>query len=51
MAAMLLMHDVTLACQELYRGVKEYGAVGAVRQLPQRPLLAFNYWDPLYGRL
>ena len=29
MAAMLPVHDVNLACQELYRCVKEYGAVGA----------------------
>ena len=29
MAAMLPVHDVNLACRELYRCVKEYGAVGA----------------------
>ena len=48
MAAMLPMHDVNLACAELYRCVKDYGAVGAfVRpELPQRPLLAFELLGP-----
>ena len=53
MAAMLPMHDVNLACQELDRCVREYGAVGAF----VRPNYVngrywhSNYWDPLYGML
>jgi predicted TIM-barrel fold metal-dependent hydrolase len=53
MAAMLPVHDVNLVCQELYRCVKEYGAVGAF----VRPNYVngrywhSNYWDPLYGLL
>src|SRR5262249_48153494 len=53
MAAMLPIHEVNLACQELYRCVKDYGAVGAF----VRPNYASgrywhsNYWDPLYGLL
>ena len=53
MAAMLPIHDVNLACQELDRCVSEYGAVGAF----VRPNYVngrywhSNYWDPLYGML
>ena len=53
MAAMLPIHDVNLACQELNRCVKEMGAVGAF----VRPNYVngrywhSNYWDPLYGLL
>jgi len=53
MAAMLPVHDVNLACAELYRCVKEYGAVGAF----VRPNYVngrywhSNYWDPLYALL
>jgi len=53
MAAMLPVHDVNLACQELQRCVKDYGAVGAF----VRPNYVngrywhSNYWDPLYGML
>ena len=53
MAAMLPIHDVNLACRELHRCVKEYGAVGAF----VRPNYVngrywhSNYWDPLYGML
>src|SRR5688500_6651659 len=51
MAAMLPMHNINLACQELYRFVKEYGAVGAF----VRPNYLYghywhsNYWDTLFG--
>jgi predicted TIM-barrel fold metal-dependent hydrolase len=50
-AAMLPVHDVHLACQELVRCVKELGAVGSFI----RPNLVnghywhSNYWDPLYS--
>ena len=53
MAAMLPVHDVNLACQELQRCVTEYGAVGAF----VRPNYVngrywhSTYWDPLYGML
>jgi predicted TIM-barrel fold metal-dependent hydrolase len=53
MAAMLPIHDVNLACQELYRCVKEYGAVGAF----VRPNYVngrywhSTYWDGLYNLL
>jgi predicted TIM-barrel fold metal-dependent hydrolase len=53
MAAMLPVHDVNLACQELQRCVKDMGAVGAF----VRPNYVngrywhSNYWDPLYGML
>jgi predicted TIM-barrel fold metal-dependent hydrolase len=53
MAAMLPVHDVNLACQELHRCVKEYGAVGAFvrpNYLNGRYWHS-NYWDPLYGML
>ena len=49
--AMLPLHDVNLACQELVRCVKELGAVGSF----MRPNLVnghywhSNYWDPLYS--
>ena len=47
MAAMLPVHDVNLACQELYRCVTEYGAVGLrAPELRQRPLLAFKLLGP-----
>jgi uncharacterized protein len=48
--AMLPIHDVHLACQELVRAVRELGAVGSF----VRPNLVnghywhSNYWDPLY---
>lgn len=50
-AAMLPLQDVTLACQELVRCVKELGAVASFI----RPNLInghywhSNYWDPLYS--
>ena len=50
-AAILPVHDVNLACQELVRCVKELGAVASFI----RPNLVNghywhpNYWDPLYG--
>ena len=49
--AMLPIHDVSLACQELKRCVNELGAVGSFI----RPNLInghywhSNYWDPLYS--
>jgi len=49
--AMLPVHDVHLACQELVRAVRELGAVGSFI----RPNLVnghywhSNYWDPLYS--
>jgi len=45
---MLPVHDVNLACAELHRCVKEYGAVGAfVRpNYGQRPLLALGITGP-----
>ena len=49
--AMLPLHDVNLACQELVRCVKELGAVGSF----VRPNLVHghfwhsNYWEPLYS--
>ena len=50
-AAMLPVHDVNLACQELVRCVRELGAVGSF----VRPNMIngrywhSNYWDPLYS--
>ena len=50
-AAMLPVHNVNLACQELVRCVKELGAVGSFL----RPNLVnghywhSNYWTPLYN--
>lgn len=50
-AAMLPLHDVNLACQELVRCVRELGAVGSYL----RPNLVnghywhSNYWSPLYS--
>ena len=50
-AAMLPLHDVNLACQELVRCVRELGAVASFI----RPNLLnghywhSNYWDPLYN--
>lgn len=49
--AMLPIHDVSLACQELRRAVLELGAVGSF----VRPNMVnghywhSNYWDPLYA--
>ncbi len=49
--AMLPLHDVHLACRELFRCVRELGAVGSF----VRPNLVgghywhSNYWDPLYS--
>ena len=48
---MLPIHDVNLACQELYRAVNDLGAVGSFI----RPNLVngrywhSNYWDALYS--
>jgi len=53
MAAMLPIHDVNLACQELDRCVHDYSAVGAF----VRPNYVngrywhSTYWDPLYSLL
>ena len=53
MAAMLPIHDVNLACQELSRCVRDYAAVGAF----VRPNYVngrywhSTYWDPLYSLL
>ncbi len=53
MAAMLPVHDVNLAAQELLRCVKDFGAVGAF----VRPNYVngrywhSTYWDPLYSLL
>lgn len=53
MAAMLPMHDVNLACQELVRCVRDYGAVGTF----VRPNYVnghywhSTYWTPLYNLL
>jgi predicted TIM-barrel fold metal-dependent hydrolase len=50
-AAMLPVHDVNLACEELRRCVQELGAVGSFI----RPSMTngrywhANYWDPLYS--
>ena len=50
-AAMLPIHDVNLACQELHRAVRDLGAVGSFI----RPNLVngrywhSNYWDSLYS--
>ena len=50
-AAMLPLHDVNLACQELTRCVKDLGAVASF----MRPNLVnghywhSSYWDPLYS--
>ncbi len=53
MAAMLPIHDVNLACQELLRCVRDYGAVGAfVRpNYMNGHYWHSNYWDPLYSLL
>ena len=50
-AAMLPMHDVNLACQELLRGVKELGAVASfVRpNIINGRFWHSNYWEPLYS--
>ena len=53
MAAMLPMQDVNLACQELLRCVKEFGAVSAFvhpRYINDHYWHS-KYWDPLYGLL
>jgi uncharacterized protein len=49
--AMLPLHDVNLACQELVRCVKELGAVGSfVRpNLVNGHFWHSNYWEPLYS--
>jgi predicted TIM-barrel fold metal-dependent hydrolase len=49
--AMLPLHYVNLACQELVRCVKELGAVGSfVRpNLVNGRFWHSNYWDPLYS--
>lgn len=48
--AMLPFHDVSLACQELYRCVTELGAVGSFLRpnLVNGHFWHSNYWDPLY---
>ena len=53
MAAMLPMQDVNLACQELLRCVKEFGAVGAFvhpRYINDHYWHS-KYWNPFYGLL
>jgi predicted TIM-barrel fold metal-dependent hydrolase len=49
-AAMLPIHDVHLACQELLRAVRELGAVGSFIRpnLVNGHFWHSNYWDPLY---
>ena len=49
--AMLPLHDVNLACQELVRCVRELGAVGSfVRpNLVNGHFWHSNYWEPLYS--
>lgn len=53
MAAMVPIHDVNLACQEMIRAYEKYGAVGAFL----RPNYVnghywhSTYWDPLYSLL
>ena len=49
--AMLPVHDVNLACQELVRCVKELGAVGSFLRpnLVNGHFWHSNYWDPLYS--
>ena len=50
-AALLPVHDVNLACQELERCVKELGAVGSFIRpnLVNAHYWHSNYWDPLYS--
>jgi hypothetical protein len=53
MAAMLPIHDVNLACQELDRCVREFAAVGACVR-PNYVNGRYSYstdWDPLYSML
>ena len=49
-AAMLLLHDVNLACQELVRCVRDMGAVASFIRpnLIKGHYWHSNYWDPLY---
>ena len=49
-AAVLPLHDVNLACQELVRCVKELGAVGSFIRpnLLNNHYWHSNYWAPLY---
>jgi predicted TIM-barrel fold metal-dependent hydrolase len=50
-AAMLPIHDVHLACQELVRCVRDLGAVGSFIRpnLINGHFWHSNYWDPLYA--
>src|SRR5881396_877328 len=50
-AAMLPVHDVHLACQELLRAVRDLGAVGSFIRpnLVNGHFWHANYWDPLYA--
>ncbi len=50
-AAILPVHDVNLACQELVRCVKDLGAVASFIQpnLVNNHYWHSNYWDPLYS--
>jgi predicted TIM-barrel fold metal-dependent hydrolase len=50
-AAMLPVHDVHLACQELLRAVRDLGAVGSFIRpnLVNARFWHANYWDPLYA--
>jgi predicted TIM-barrel fold metal-dependent hydrolase len=53
MAAMLPIHDVNLACQEIVRCVERYGAVAAFLR-PNYAIEHFwhsTHWDPLYRTL
>jgi uncharacterized protein len=53
MAAMLPVHDVNLACQELLRCVQQYGAVAAFLRpnYTNGRYWHSNYWTPLYRLL
>ena len=50
-AAMLPMHDVNFACQELVRAVKDLGAVASFIRpnMVNGHFWHSNYWDPLYS--
>lgn len=50
-AALLPLHDVNLACQELLRCVRELGAVASFIRpnLVNGHFWHSNYWDPLYS--
>ncbi len=50
-SAMLPVHDVNLACEELHRCVTELGAVGSFIRpnMVNGRFWHSNYWDPLYS--